>query len=73
MKEGSICIPRTNGKLSVFALSGKCEGVFIRGAKYNIEDATLTPNYPLGMGNDFVHDTAEIGTKTGTLLVIAEI
>lgn len=73
VKEGSIRVPRTNGKLSVFALSGKCEGVFIRGAKYNVENATLTTDYPLGMGNDFIDDTAEIGTKTGTLLVIAEI
>ena len=73
MKEGSLRIPRTNGKLSVFALGGKCEGVFIRGAKYNVEDATISPDYPLGMGNDFVDATAEIGTKTGTLLVIAEI
>jgi len=73
VKEGSIRIPRTGGKLSVFALGGRCDGVFIRGAKYSVENATLTPDYPLGMGNDFVEAAAEIGTKTGTLLVIAEI
>ena len=73
VKEGSICIPRTQGKLSVFALGGRCEGVFIRGAKYNIEDAILTPDYPLGMGNDFREAFAEIGVEKGTLLVIAEI
>lgn len=73
VKDGGIRIPRTGGKLSVFALSGRCEGVYIRGAKYNVEDAILTPDYPLGMGNDFIGDFVEIGTKTGTLLVIAEI
>ena len=73
VKDGSIRIPRTAGKLSVFALSGKCEGVSIRGAKYNVEDAVLTPDYPLGMGNDFTEDFAEIGVRSGTLLVLREM
>lgn len=73
VKNGSIRIPRTSGKLSVFALGGECEGVFIRGAKYELENARLSPDFPLGMGNDFVADHAEIGVKEGTLLVIAEI
>ena len=73
VKDGGIRIPRTKGKLSVFALSGKCEGVYIRGAKYNVEGATLTPDYPLGMGNDFAEDFAEIGVEKGTLLVLREM
>lgn len=73
VKNGGIRIPRTKGKLSVFALSGRCEGVYIRGAKYNVEGATLTPDYPLGMGNDFAEDFAEIGVESGTLLVLREM
>lgn len=72
LRNGSISIPRTNGKLSVFALNGRCEGVFIRGAKYELENAVLTPDFPLGMGNDFAADAAEIGVKNGTLLIIWE-
>ena len=72
VKNGGIRVRRTSGKLGVFALSGRCEGVYIRGAKYNVEDAVLTPDYPLGMGNDFVEDFAEIGVRKGTLLVVAE-
>lgn len=68
----SIRIPRSGGKLSVFALSGKCEGVFIRGAKYSVENAVLTPDFPLGMGNDFIADHAEIGVENGTLVVLWE-
>jgi len=73
VKNGSIRIARTGGKLSVFALGGKCEGVCIRGAKYNVENATITPDYPIGMGNDFAADFAEISVESGTLLVIAEL
>ena len=73
VKDGCLRIPRTGGKLSVFALNGKCEGVYIRGAKYELENAVLTPDYPLGMGNDFKSDFAEIGTKKGTLLVLCEM
>ena len=73
VKNGGIRIPRSGGKLSVFALNGKCEGVFIRGAKYNVEDAVITPDYPIGMGNDFAADFAEIGVKNGTLIVICEM
>ena len=45
----------------------------ISGAKYNVENATLTPNFPLGMGNDFAADFAEISVKEGKLLVMWEM
>ena len=73
VKNGSVRIPRAPGKLSVFAMNGVCEGVHIRGAKYNVENATLTPDFPLGMGNDFAEDFADIGVKSGTLLVLREL
>ena len=69
----SIRIPRTPGKLSLFALDGICEGIRSRGVKYPLEDGALTPLFPLGMGNDFTAPEAEIGVKRGTLLVIAEL
>ena len=73
MRNGGIRVKRAPGKLSVFALGGPCEGVYIRGAKYPLEGATLTPEFPLGMGNDFTAAEAEIGVETGTLLVITEL
>ena len=45
----------------------------ISGAKYNVENATLTPSFPLGMGNDFAADFAEISVKEGKLLVMWEL
>ena len=73
LHEDSMRIPRTPGKLSLFALDGVCEGVWSRGVKYPLNDWTLTPLFPLGMGNDFTEDEAEIGVGKGTLLVIAEL
>ena len=61
------------GKLSLFALDGVCEGIWSRGVKYPLTDAVLSPLFPLGMGNDFTADEAEIGVEKGTLLVIAEL
>ena len=69
----SIRIPRTAGKLSLFALDGVCEGVWSRGVKYPLDGDVLTPLFPLGMGNDFTENEAEIGVERGTLLVIAEL
>lgn len=65
-------IPRTKGKLSVFAFGGICRGVRIRGAKYELENGTITPDFPIGMGNDFAADFAEISVQEGKLLVLWE-
>lgn len=70
---GGLRVERTPGKLSVFALGGRCEGVYIRGAKYELENAVLEPDVPLGMGNDFAADAAEIGAARGTLLIVSEL
>ncbi len=73
LKDGALRIPRTEGKLSVFAHGGPCTGVSIRGAKYTLSGATLTPDFPLGMGNDFAADAVEIAVEHGTLLVLWEL
>ncbi len=38
LQNGEITLSRRKGKLSLFSLSEKCEGVTIRGAKYNLEN-----------------------------------
>ena len=73
LENGSLRVPRTPGKLSVFAFGGTCSGVNISGAKYNVENATLTPSFPLGMGNDFADDFAEVSVREGRLLVMWEL
>ena len=66
----ALRLPRRPGKLSVFALDTECRGVRIRGAKYEVEDAVVTSAFPIGMGNDFAADAAEISVREGSLLVL---
>ena len=73
VKNGSVRLPRSKGKLSVFAMCGPCTGVSISGAKYELENGTLLPHVPLGMGNDFAADFAEISVKDGILLAMREL
>ena len=59
-----------DGTVSVFAVGGDAQGVTLRGLKYNVENVTLTPAFPLGVSNHFTGNTASIAVKSGTLLVV---
>jgi len=61
-----------DGKISVFAQENSAAGVSIRGLKYNAEEITLTPEFPLGVSNEFVGERAEISVKNGALLIVWE-
>ena len=69
----TLRIPRTPGKLSVFAHGGPCGGIRIHGTKYETDGMDMTPDFPIGMGNDFCADHAEISVESGMLLVICEL
>ncbi len=66
-----VTLPRRNGfTLSVFAFGGDCTGVSLVGTSYPLENATLTPQFPLGVSNEILADEAVISTETGILLII---
>lgn len=61
------------GSLSLFALTERVEGLTLNGLQYELEDATLTNDFPLGVSNAFVEGkTATIAVRRGTLLVVQE-
>ena len=73
VKDEKITIPaKEEGYISVFAFSEKAEGVTLKNLKYEIEDATLTNAFPIGVSNEFVGKEAEISVKKGILLVVEE-
>ncbi len=56
--------------LSLFALSDACEGVSLRGTKFDCADVTLRASFPLGVSNVWTAETAEVTVARGTLMVL---
>lgn len=57
------------GYFSLFPLEGPAGGVCVKGAFYELEDSELTPDFPLGVSNEFVQDTVTISCQKGSLAV----
>ncbi|NCB30188.1 MAG: thiamine diphosphokinase [Clostridia bacterium] len=62
--------PGTRGRVSVFAYGGTARGVFLRGLKYPLTDATLTDGFPLGVSNEALGGAACVAVREGTLLLL---
>ncbi|MBQ7559222.1 MAG: thiamine diphosphokinase [Synergistaceae bacterium] len=55
---------------SLINISGTAKGIFITGAKYNLENAEITPDFQYGISNEILDDYAEIFLSEGSLLLI---
>ena len=58
---------------SLFPLEGTAAGVCIRGAKYPLENGTLTADFPLAVSNAFAADEVELTVAKGPVVVIATL
>ncbi len=58
------------GTFSVFSLSEESKGVYIKGAKYPLNDAVLTRSFPLGVSNEFLGGGASVCVRDGELLIL---
>lgn len=68
--KGEITFPaRADGILSVFCLGEMAAGVTIRGAHYSVENAVLTPDFPLGCSNHFTGRPITVSVERGDLLL----
>ena len=56
--------------LSVFCMGKDATGVNIRGARYELENATLTSGFPLGVSNRFIQKKVTVSVEDGTLLLM---
>ena len=71
LRSGTLRLPRKEGwSLSVFAAEDRCRGVSISGAKYELQDAELTNDFPLGVSNEWAAPEAEISLREGTMLIV---
>jgi len=58
------------GYISVFSLTDRSLGVNLKGLKYELNEATLTNDFPVGVSNEFVGKQSSIAVKDGTLLIV---
>ena len=71
IQNGRINLPPMENKFfSVFSLGEKANGVSIKGAKYTVEDADISNDYPIGVSNEFCGCPVEISVKDGALLIV---
>lgn len=61
---------KTKGIISVFSLTDISSEVYIRGLKYELDNATLKNTFPIGVSNEFIGKESTITVKDGTLLVV---
>ena len=61
---------RCGGYISVFSNSDKSTGVFLKGLKYELEDAVIENCYSIGVSNEFIGVDSEITVNNGTLIVV---
>ena len=59
-----------SGYVSVFSHSEQSTGVYLKGVKYELENATLKNTFPLGVSNEFTGKPSRITVKNGTLLIV---
>ena len=68
---GKLLVQKLDGfKISLFTFTDFCEGLFISGVKYPLENCHLNNSFPLGVSNEFLGEQAQISHSFGKLLVI---
>ncbi|MBE6748709.1 MAG: thiamine diphosphokinase [Ruminococcaceae bacterium] len=73
IKNSGIKFKKTaKGYISVFALSGIAKGVTINGLLYPLDNAEISPDFPLGVSNEFLGKESEISVTDGILTIVFE-
>ena len=68
---GSMAFSKhAKGSVSVFSFSGKSTGVYLKGLKYELHNATLTSTFPIGVSNEFTGKESGVTVENGTMLVV---
>ena len=73
IKNSSIKFSKdAKGYVSIFALSCVAKGVTINGLLYELNDAEITPYFPVGVSNEFIGKESKISVTDGILTIIFE-
>jgi thiamine pyrophosphokinase len=58
------------GYISAFAYGGDAKGVYEKGLKYPLENATIHDDVPLGVSNFFSGGQSSVSVADGTLIIM---
>ena len=61
---------KQNGTVSIFSAGDIAEGVTLKGLKYPLENAVITSDYPIGVSNEFIGETAVVSVTSGILIIM---
>ncbi|HHV51817.1 MAG TPA: thiamine diphosphokinase [Candidatus Avimonas sp.] len=71
---GTILLePVENAKFSLMPFGGVVSGLTVKNAGYEVCDYVLTPDFPVGVSNEFIGRVVEISFKDGILLIFISI
>lgn len=71
IQNGTITLPDMENKFfSLFSMGDRAEGVSIKGAKYPLDNYTITNFYPIGVSNEFIGEEVTVSVTNGSLLLI---
>lgn len=70
IKDSGIEFERAEGYVSVFSLSDESYGVNISGLLYELSDASIKNDFPLGVSNELIGKPGKISVSSGTLLIV---
>lgn len=71
LTDSKLILPALPGyAVSVFSWTPVSSGVTLTGMAYPLTNATLTHDFPLGVSNEIIGDSANIQVRHGTLLVV---
>ncbi len=62
-----------SGYISVLSHTDECRGVYIKGLKYELDDAVLVNTSTFGVSNEFIGKESEIIIGSGTAVIIYSI
>jgi len=70
IKNESITLEGKEGNIfSVFCFRATARGVNVKNAKYEVEDAEISADFPLGISNAFTKKPLEISVSDGSLII----
>lgn len=71
MENEEVGFPESmEGYLSLFSLGREAQGVDIQGMKYELENARIANDFPIGISNEFIGKRACVRVRDGQLLGI---